>query len=155
MDNALLILVLALVSWNVLPLITFEQVTPGDIIVLILNSLSMFSFVGNFRVLVVHHEWKMSQVILTKIFIIVGVTTYITIGCYFMITQAENLFIVSEVYAAKVKDFIIFYVLSLFALFLELYGKISNIDGTNEHKFRYSSQIVLREDDAEKKTIAK
>ena len=153
MDNALLIMVMALVSWNVLPIITFEELVPGDIVVLVLNSLSLFCFVGNFRVLIVHYHWEKIEVILTKLFIILGVFTYITIGCYFMVTQAENLFVVSEVYAAKVKDFIIFYVLSLFALFLELYGKISTIDGTNDHKFRYSSTKMLQEDELEDRKI--
>ena len=156
MDNALLILLLALVSWNVLPIITFQEaITFGDIVVLVLNSLSLFCFVGNFRVLIVLYHWEKIEVILTKIFIIFGVFTYITIGCYFMVTQAENLFKVSEVFAAKVKDFIIFYVLSLFSLYLELYGKISNMDGTNDHKFRYSSEKILKEDEMEKKKICR
>ena len=35
------------------------------------------------------------------------------------------------------KDFVLFYAIGLFTLFLELYNKISSIDGTSEHKYHY------------------
>ena len=100
----------------------------------------MFLFVGNFRLQILHYPWGKCEIILSKIVLIICSSVYIGIGCYFMVTQLEDLNVISSTYAARVKDFSIFYVFGLFSLFLEVYGKISNIDGTGDHKYHYSTE---------------
>ena len=90
MDNALLILILALTAWNTLIVITFPDTLAGaDIFVLVISSVARFLFVGNFRLLSLHYTWNKAEVIITKIFIILSSSVYIGIGCFFMVTQAS------------------------------------------------------------------
>lgn len=48
--------------------------------------------------------------------------------------------------AASIKDLMFFYIFGMFGLVLELYGKISDKDGTNDLHYYYSFQRPRRED---------
>ena len=54
-----------------------------------------------------------------------------------MITQGKFYQNVDGDYAARLKDFSIFYAIALFTLYYDMYSKISTKDGTDEQQFHY------------------
>ena len=57
MDNALILLIFALVGWNGLTVIISPYIEGLVIVSLVLDSISLFFFVGVFRILIVRYDW--------------------------------------------------------------------------------------------------
>ena len=66
-------------------------------------------------------------------------TIYVFIGCFILITQLSYLKNVTTNFTNRVKDYSLLYVFGMFSLFLELYNKLTSIDGTGDHKYYYST----------------
>ena len=88
MDLALVLLIFTLIGWNGLTVITSPDINGLLIAVIVLDSISLFSFVGVFRILIVRYTWEKHEVILSKLFIIITSMAFLGITCAFMITQA-------------------------------------------------------------------
>ena len=140
LDNALMIMILAIIGYVGL-FIVFSEIylDAFQIITMVISSISIFLLVGNFRILCVRYTWYKCEVIFTKILLIISGTVYIGIGCFILITQVSFLTVVSADFANRVKDYSLLYVFGLFSLFLELYSKLTNIDGTGDHRYYYST----------------
>lgn len=148
LDNAFLVTVIALVAMNGMQYIFFYgHLTPAHVALLVFLSLQIFAFTGEVRVIMAYAKWRPWQVISAKLSCLVACSIYIAIGTHYMIYQAEELSIMGADQANRVKDFIFFYAFGLFAYYLEIFGKISNLDGTSENKTRYS---FFTEEDEEK-----
>lgn len=57
MDNALILLIFALVGWNGLTVIISPYIEGLVIVSLVLDSISLFFFVGAFRIVIVRYNW--------------------------------------------------------------------------------------------------
>ena len=71
--------------------------------------------------------------------LILTALVYIISGTFILFDQAEDIDkIFGSVYAARLKDFIAFYMFGMFSLVLEVYGKVSDQDGTSNLQYYYS-----------------
>ena len=140
LDNAFMILILAEVGFIGLFIVFSEIfVEAFEIVNIVINAIGLHFLVGNFRILCLRFTWSKCEVILTKIILVLSGCVFVGIGCFILITQVSFLTNISSDFANKVKDYCLLYVFGLFSLFLELYSKLSNIDGTGDHKYHYST----------------
>lgn len=138
MDNTLVNLLFTLVSWNVLVLLIMSAALTGfDVVALVFKSISLFMYVGTFRMLILYYKWSKCEIILTKLLLIAGCFAYVGVSCELMIDQGQAFIALGETKAAAIKDFALFYTIALFTLYYDLYGKITDIDGTGDHKYTY------------------
>lgn len=118
MDNALLVMIMSLVANNGLTMVMFEELAPVEMVVPAIISISIFFYVGNFRVMVYYCAWRKCEVILCKLTLLLTACIYLGIGTYIMVTQVSHLNQYSEKYANQIKDFVFFYVFGMFSLIL-------------------------------------
>jgi hypothetical protein len=93
--------------------------------------------VGNFRVMMLYVRWAKWRVILFKLILLADSAVFFQIGAHYInvgynYTLGDN----PEV-DQKAKDFVLLYIFGLFALFVEMYSKMCDIDQTSELKFNY------------------
>ena len=88
LDNASVILVFTLIAWNYyLGIMTDHFLQSVHLLAAVSYSVAFFMFVGNFRVLIKRYSWSKCEVIITKIFFILGASGFTEIACYFMLSQ--------------------------------------------------------------------
>ena len=88
LDNSFLVLVVALVAMNGVSYLAFKLTNGVTIFMTIVLSITMFLFLGNFRVMMYHCKWMKWQVISAKIILILCACVYISVAMVFMVTQA-------------------------------------------------------------------
>jgi hypothetical protein len=94
-------------------------------------------FVGNFRIMMLSVKWSKWRVILFKLVLLADSTVIFEIAAYYMSNDYKYTKGVDTELDSQIKDFVLLYIFGLFALFVELYSKMCDIDQTNELKFDY------------------
>jgi hypothetical protein len=94
-------------------------------------------FVGNFRIMMLSVKWSKWKVILFKLVLLADSAVFFLIGSHYMSVNYQYTGGASADLDGKVKDFVLLYIFGLFALFVEMYAKICDIDQTNELRFEY------------------
>lgn len=94
-------------------------------------------FVGNFRIMMLIVKWSKWRVILYKLVLLADSALFFEIGAYYM--SANYLYSdgTDTTLDGKVKDFVLLYIFGLFALFVEMYSKMCDIDQTSDLKYCY------------------
>jgi hypothetical protein len=106
-----------------------------QVITMVAFPVEILFFVGNFRVMMLHVKWSKWRVILFKLVLLADSAVFFEIGAYYLsvnylYTGGDNADL-----DKKVQDFVLLYIFGLFALFVELYSKMCEIDQTAELKF--------------------
>ena len=99
--------------------------------------LEMVFFVGNFRVMMLLVKWSKWRVILYKLILLADSAVFFEIGAYYLSSNFLYTGGVDTTLDGKVKDFVLLYIFGLFAVFVEMYSKICDIDQTNDLKYCY------------------
>lgn len=99
--------------------------------------LEIIFFVGNFRILMLHVKWSKWKVILFKLILLADSAVFFEIGAYYMSVDYRYTNGTDTDLDGKVKDFVLLYIFGLFALFVEMYAKMCEIDQTTDLKFEY------------------
>lgn len=99
--------------------------------------LEIVFFVGNFRIMLLNVRWSKWRVILFKLILLADSAVFFEIGAYYMSNDYLYTGGVDDDLDGKIKDFVLLYIFGLFALFVELYAKMCDIDQTTDLKFEY------------------
>lgn len=99
--------------------------------------LEIVFFVGNFRILMLQVRWSKWRVILFKLVLLADSAVFFEIGAYYMSNDYKYTGGSNTDLDGKIKDFVLLYIFGLFALFVELYSKMCDVDQTAELKFDY------------------
>jgi hypothetical protein len=87
--------------------------------------------------MMLHVKWSKWRVILFKLVLLADSAVFFEIGAYYMSVDFQYTGGANKELDGKVKDFVLLYIFGLFALFVELYSKMCDIDQTAELKFDY------------------
>lgn len=94
-------------------------------------------FVGNFRIMMLLVKWSKWRVILYKLVLLADSAVFFEIGAYYMSANYQYSGSTDTTLDGQVKDFVLLYIFGLFALFVEMYSKMCDIDQTSDLKFCY------------------
>ena len=83
---------------------------------------------GAFRIYLINGIWKRYQVIITKIILALSSLAFMIMGADIMINTQ---------FIGPLKDFIFLYVFGLISFFFQIFGKITDLDGTGKLNFKY------------------
>ena len=108
-----------------------------QMITMIAFPIEILFFVGNFRIMMLSVQWSRWKVILFKLVLLADSAVFFEIGAYYMSVNYQYTGGSSPDLDGKVKDFVLLYIFGLFALFVEMYTKMCEIDQTNELRFDY------------------
>jgi hypothetical protein len=97
-----------------------------------------------------HVKWPKWRVILFKLVLLADSAVIFEIGAYYM--SVDYLYTKGEdpQLDGQIKDFVLLYIFGLFALFVELYTKVCDIDQTSELKFEYQFKEMEEEKQIER-----
>ena len=102
-----------------------------QVITMMAFPLEIIFFVGNFRIMMLHVKWSKWRIILYKLVLLADSAVFFEIGAYYMSSNFQYTKGNNTVLDGKVKDFVLLYIFGLFALFVELYSKMCDIDQTS------------------------
>ena len=108
-----------------------------EVISMIAFPLEMIFFVGNFRIMMLYVNWSKWRVILFKLVLLADSALFFEIGAYYLSVNFLYTGGTNPTLDGQVKDFVLLYIFGLFAVFVEMYSKICDIDQTNDLKFCY------------------
>lgn len=108
-----------------------------EVMSMIAFPLEMVFFVGNFRVMMLMVKWSKWRVILYKLILLADSALFFEIGAYYLSVNFLYTGGVDSTLDGQVKDFVLLYIFGLFAVFVEMYSKICDIDQTNDLKYVY------------------
>lgn len=94
-------------------------------------------YVGNFRIMMLTVKWSKWRVILFKLIMLADSAVFFEIGAYYMSANFQYSGGSNTTLDGKVKDFVLLYIFGLFALFVEMYSKMCDIDQTSDLKYCY------------------
>ena len=108
-----------------------------EVVSMVAFPLEMVFFVGNFRVMMLLVKWSKWRVILFKLILLADSALFFEIGAYYLSVNFYYTGGVNPTLDGQVKDFVLLYIFGLFAVFVEMYSKICDIDQTNDLKYCY------------------
>lgn len=94
-------------------------------------------YVGNFRIMMLMVKWSKWRVILFKLIMLADSAVFFEIGAYYMSANFQYSDGTDTTLDGQVKDFVLLYIFGLFALFVEMYSKMCDIDQTSDLKYCY------------------
>lgn len=108
-----------------------------QVIAMMAFPIEILFFVGNFRIMMLLVKWSKWRVIVFKFILLADSAVFFEIGAYYM--SANYFYSGGEdtILDGKVKDFVLLYIFGLFALFVEMYSKMCDIDQTSDLKYCY------------------
>lgn len=101
-----------------------------EFITMIAFPVEILFMVGNFRIMMSLVKWSKWRVILFKLVLLADSAVFFEIGAYYMSEDFKYTGGEDSELDGKIKDFVLLYIFGLFALFVELYTKLSEIDQT-------------------------
>lgn len=116
-----------------------------QVITMLAFPLEIIFFVGNFRILMLQVKWSKWRIILFKLVLLADSAVFFEIGAYYMSNDYRYTAGADSDLDSKIKDFVLLYIFGLFALFVELYAKMCDIDQTTELKFDYQFKEMEEE----------
>lgn len=92
--------------------------------------------------MMLHVGWHKCQVLVVKGSLLLQASSYLAVGIYYMADQLDHISEIKggAIHAARIKDFIFFYVFGMFTLILELWSQVSRRDGSSNLQYYYSFQ---------------
>ena len=102
----------------------------------ILINMDLFIFSGNCRVILAYCKYNKWQVIIFKLTVFCCLLLYLVLAAYFL----TNSFIATQIPKENeeaLKEFFFLYVFGLFTLYLEIFIKVSDLDGTSDFQYHY------------------
>ena len=87
--------------------------------------------IGNYRVLLLHMNWTKSRVVSYKLSKLVWILFYLFFGTYYVLGDISYTKGKANDTDSKVKDLVILFVFSGFALQLEIFNRASDFDKTS------------------------
>jgi hypothetical protein len=108
-----------------------------EVVSMVAFPLEMVFFVGNFRVMMLLVKWSKWRVILYKLILLADSALFFEIGAYYLSVNYYYTGGADSTLDGQVKDFVLLYIFGLFAVFVEMYSKICDIDQTNDLKYCY------------------
>lgn len=135
LDNLVLLTLAAEVGFVGMLSIIIPNIDAITIVIIIVMGCTWFVYVGNYRLIFAFTKWVKWQVIVGKVCLILASLIFLGIATFFMRFDFD---FGTGVSSEKVKDFFFLYIFGLMSLLLEIYGKISDLDGTANLSYRYS-----------------
>lgn len=137
LDNLILVNLAALIGFIGMITVLVAKFNVETYIFVVLLGITWFMYTGNFRVTFAYVKWKKYQVIWGKLGLLFASLVYLAIATYFMRFSFN---FGPKTDPDAVKDYFFLYIFGLLSLLLEIYSKISDLDGTANLSFRYSFQ---------------
>lgn len=108
-----------------------------QVVTMVAFPIEIIFFVGNFRVMMLYVRWSKWRVILFKLILLADSAVFFQIGAHYINVNYNYTGGHNPEIDQKAKDFVLLYIFGLFALFVEMYSKMCDIDQTSELKFDY------------------
>jgi hypothetical protein len=112
-----------------------------------LYPISLFTFAGFFRVLLVCVRWNKCQIILMKLSLLIGGASYFGLSLYYTVVDVQFTGGSDPESDSNIKNLLFLYAFSGFDFYLESFSLIDGVDGTALGMMR--SQLQCPEDDME------
>ena len=133
---ALVLLCLGTYGFNVI-FLAFTDWKWLYISIFILYPLHMFLYAGNFRVMMVYCEWNQIQVILFKLTLLIGSTSFFVLGMYYLVKGLRFTRGLSQKLDQIISNLLLIYINAGFQFFLEMFCRMDSLDGTSDFKNDY------------------
>lgn len=101
-----------------------------------LMAIDLVFFTGNWRMILAYCRYSRWQVIVSKISLLFGCFAYLILAAHFM-RNAFSGIPISEEQQEPLKEFFFLYIFGLFTLYLEIFAKMSDLDGTSDLNYYY------------------
>lgn len=126
---------------------------PQVIPIAVFLNVAYFMFGGNSRIIFAYCKYKRWQAVVFKLTVLIGLLVYVVLAAYFM----KNSFNALPITADKqdtLKEFFFLYIFGLFTLYMEIFAKANDVDGSSQlqyhHQINYEGneeELVLAEEE--------
>ena len=144
---ALILLTLGTYGFNMI-FLAFTESQWMYLSIFVLYPLHMFLFTGYFRVMMIYCEWNKVQVILFKVTLLIGSTSFFILGMYYLVQGLRFTRGLSDRLDEIISNLLLIYTNAGFQFFLEMFCRMDSVDGTSDFKNDYKLHCNLEDMEA-------
>ena len=129
LDSILVALCTGIIGFAGMLMIMMPGSWMGIFIAIIMN-MNFFFFAGTCRILIAYAKFKTWENIMFKMSIKVSLLGYLILAAYFMIEDMSSHLSLTDQEQDILKNFFFLYIFGLFTLYMEIFSKVSDFDGS-------------------------